>query len=182
MCSKPASSSSIDKCLAPSLIRIELSNKEVENAIKRFCSGRLKMKQWDFVKKALQRKFSRRGFIHATSAAAGSVVLGCATVRPPREAASPQGRTVSAAELPTGSSPPALKLSHFPDPLHAFVWRNWPLVPVERMAAVVSASPAQIVQLGRAMGLPAPPRLTREQQRRSYITVIKRNWHLLPYE
>jgi hypothetical protein len=27
-----------------------------------------------------------------------------------------------------------------------------------------------------------PPRITRDQQARSYITVIKRNWHLLPYE
>ncbi|MBK9139354.1 MAG: hypothetical protein IPM17_11435 [Verrucomicrobia bacterium] len=27
-----------------------------------------------------------------------------------------------------------------------------------------------------------PPRITRDQRRRSYITVIKRNWHLLPYE
>jgi hypothetical protein len=31
------------------------------------------------------------------------------------------------------------------------------------------------------MGLPKPPRITRDQMRRSYITVIKRNWHLLPY-
>jgi len=36
--------------------------------------------------------------------------------------------------------------------------------------------------MGRAMGLGDPPRITRDQQTRSYITVIKRNWHLLPYE
>src|SRR5260221_3072137 len=32
------------------------------------------------------------------------------------------------------------------------------------------------------MGLPPKPRINADQQRRSYITIIKRNWHLLPYE
>ena len=59
---------------------------------------------------------------------------------------------------------------------------NWPVVPVARMAAVVGAQPADILRVGQAMGLGRPPRITPDQQRRSYITVIKRNWHLLPYE
>ena len=50
------------------------------------------------------------------------------------------------------------------------------------MARVVGAKRADILRLGRAMGLGDPPRITRDQQARSYITVIKRNWHLLPYE
>ena len=73
-------------------------------------------------------------------------------------------------------------LPHFPTRLHAFVWRNWPLVTPERMAQVVGAKQADIVRMGRAMGLGNPPRITRDQQARSYLTVIKRNWHLLPYE
>jgi len=32
------------------------------------------------------------------------------------------------------------------------------------------------------MGLAMPPRITDDQRRRSFITVIRRNWHLLPYE
>src|SRR5262249_51523086 len=32
------------------------------------------------------------------------------------------------------------------------------------------------------MGLSGPPLVTADQQRRSYLTVIRRNWHLLPYE
>ena len=32
------------------------------------------------------------------------------------------------------------------------------------------------------MGLSKPPRIPADHQRRSFITVIKRNWHLLPYE
>ena len=50
------------------------------------------------------------------------------------------------------------------------------------MAEVVGARPADVVRMGRAMGLGGPPRISREQRARSYITVIKRNWHLLPYE
>jgi hypothetical protein len=85
-------------------------------------------------------------------------------------------------DLPKGAAPKPVSFPHFPSRLHAFVWRNWPLVTPERMARVVGAQRADIVRLGRAMGLGDPPRITRDQQARSYITVIKRNWHLLPYE
>lgn len=84
--------------------------------------------------------------------------------------------------LPEGPSPDPLLPGHFPDRLHAFVWRNWNLAPVERMAAVVDAKPDQILALGRAMGLPDPPAITEEQLARTYITLIRANWHLLPYE
>ena len=89
---------------------------------------------------------------------------------------------LSAADLPKGAAPKPVPFPHFPSRVHAFVWRNWPLVPVERMAVVLGARPAEVRRLGSAMGLGKPPRITRDQQRRSYITVIKRNWHLLPYE
>ena len=71
---------------------------------------------------------------------------------------------------------------HFPDRLHAFVWRNWSLVSVERIAAVVGASPAEILNLGYSMGLPKPTKISEDIRKRAYLTVIKRNWHLLPYE
>ena len=136
------------------------------------------------MKQALQREFSRRGFIRTTGVAAGSVVLGCSTARihPPATARKPEPGHLPTAGLPDGNSPIPLALPHFPDPLHAFIWRNWPLVPVERIAAVVGATRTDILQLGHAMGLSTPPHLTLDQQSRSYITVIKRNWHLLPYE
>ncbi|MBI5387173.1 MAG: hypothetical protein HZA90_21095 [Verrucomicrobia bacterium] len=89
---------------------------------------------------------------------------------------------LAAADLPKGGAPKPASFPHFPDRLHAFVWRNWPLVTVERMARVVGAKPRDLDRIGRAMGLGDPPRISRDQQRRSYITVIKRNWHLLPYE
>lgn len=71
---------------------------------------------------------------------------------------------------------------HFPDRLHAFVFRNWSLVPVERMARVVGAKPEDVAALGKAMGLGEPPSIPELQWRRSYITIIRRNWHALPYE
>ncbi|MEX2168647.1 MAG: hypothetical protein WD851_05025 [Pirellulales bacterium] len=87
-----------------------------------------------------------------------------------------------AAALPEGNAPDALVARHFPDALHAFVWRNWQVTPVERMAATVGAQPEEILALGRAMGLADPPAISDDQWRRSYITVIRRNWHLLPFD
>jgi len=84
--------------------------------------------------------------------------------------------------LPMGSAPEPLPVPHFPDALHAYVWRNWSLVPLERLAETVSATPEQLTALGHSMGLSGPPAISAEQEARSYITVIRRNWHLLPYE
>jgi hypothetical protein len=91
----------------------------------------------------------------------------------------PQARPV---ELPVGSAPAPVAAPHFPDRLHAFVWRNWTLVPPERMAKAVGATSEQIKRIGRSMGLPEAPPITEETRARSYLTVIRRNWHLLPYE
>lgn len=75
---------------------------------------------------------------------------------------------------------PAISEDHFPSRLHQFVWRNWELANADRMAQVVHATPDQIVALGQSMGLPAKRRLTDDQLRRIYITVIRQNWHVLP--
>jgi hypothetical protein len=77
---------------------------------------------------------------------------------------------------------PAVALPHFPDKLHAFLWRNWNLVPVDRIAKVAGTSPAEILRLGKRIGLPAFLTVSAEQQQRSYLSVIRRNWHLLPRE
>ncbi|MBX7255220.1 MAG: hypothetical protein K1Y02_02570 [Candidatus Hydrogenedentes bacterium] len=89
--------------------------------------------------------------------------------------------TVSAS-LPMGWSPEPAEFQHFPDRLHAYVWRNWTLVPTERLATVVGTKPEDIVALGKAMGLSDPPSISDDQLARTYITIIRRNWHLLPYE
>ena len=91
-------------------------------------------------------------------------------------------QVLSANESMTLATPEPVAFPHFPTPLHAFVWRNWQLVPAARMAEVVGASVEEIVALGGRMGLSGPPDITEDQQRRSYVTVIRRNWHLLPLE
>ncbi|MCP5516636.1 MAG: hypothetical protein H7A45_05160 [Verrucomicrobiales bacterium] len=85
-------------------------------------------------------------------------------------------------DLPVGSAPAPVALPHFPSRLHAFVWRNWDLVPLERLATVVGATPQAIRDLGGAMGLRAPAPVSVDQERRSAITIIRRNWQLLPYD
>jgi hypothetical protein len=92
------------------------------------------------------------------------------------------GALIVAAQLPEGASPEPVSYSHFPDKVHAFVWRNWELTPAADMARVIGAEPSEVVRMGKAMGLSDPPPITADQRRRSYITVIRRNWHLLPYE
>ncbi|MGI6460307.1 MAG: hypothetical protein ACOX5J_09465 [Candidatus Hydrogenedentales bacterium] len=89
---------------------------------------------------------------------------------------------LGAVELPVGSAPEPVTFDHFPTRLHACVWRNWTLVPMDTLANVCGAETAELLDMGRAMGLEGPPEITPNQQRRSYITVIRRNWHLLPYE
>jgi hypothetical protein len=127
---------------------------------------------------------NRRTFLKTTSLALGTCGLaqpglleGWAGAAPAAEAGG-----LTAADLPKGSAPKPVLFPHFPDRLHAFVWRNWQLVPTRRMGEVVGASAGEIVQLGRSMGLAGPPRITVEQQRRSALSMIKRNWQLLPYE
>lgn len=84
--------------------------------------------------------------------------------------------------LPSGSSPPAIAFEHFPDRLHAFVWRNWELVSAERMARVLETSPENIRRIGQSMGLPKEMSFPDGYEQRAYITIIRRNWHILPYD
>lgn len=77
---------------------------------------------------------------------------------------------------------PALIFPHFPDALHAFLWRNWDLVPLERLAKVLKAKPGDLLSIGKAMGLRGPKFISEDQQLRSYLTIIRCNWHLLPRE
>jgi len=86
-----------------------------------------------------------------------------------------------ATELPMGPAPEPVSMPHFPDRLHAYVWRNWEVAPTERLAEVVGATPDDILKIGRAMGLSGPPSITEDAWGRSTTTIIRRNWHLLPY-
>ena len=84
--------------------------------------------------------------------------------------------------LPSGGGPAPLEFTHFPDRLHAFVFRNWNTVPAAKLAEVLGTSPEHVRSLAAAMGLPPEDPLPGEHIKRLYITLIRRNWHLLPYE
>lgn len=123
----------------------------------------------------------RRQFLRdAALVAGGGVLVGCHSLRSPtpvsREPAS------GVALLPKGAAPAPVSFPHFPTRLHAVIWRNWSLVPVERLARTVGARPGDLRRLAAAMGLPPQRPISADQQRRSFITVIRRNWHLLPYD
>src|ERR1043165_339967 len=115
---------------------------------------------------------SRRQFLVTTGLAATSVALGFGEATPESELAI----------LPKGGSAEPLPLAHFPDRVHAFIWRNWPLISIDRLALVLKTSRVNVAAIARKMGLPKQPRINSDLEQRSYITVIKRNWHLLPYD
>ena len=95
-------------------------------------------------------------------------------------AAAPEERAQGA--LPVGSAPAPVEFPHFPDRLHAVVWRNWGLLPPAQLGAVLGGSEEQIRGVAVSMGLPATPAVPPDMLRRGYITVLRRNWHLLPYD
>lgn len=69
---------------------------------------------------------------------------------------------------------------HFPNRIYLFIWRNWELANTERIAAVLKTTPAKVLEAGAQLGLPPKRRLTEDQLRRIYVTVIRQNWHVLP--
>jgi hypothetical protein len=88
-------------------------------------------------------------------------------------------------DLPTGDRPSPLKLSHFPTSQQAVVWRNWGLVDPERIASALGTTSTIVETMGKDMGL-APPPVPGDPRhrfsRRGYLTIIRANWHLLPFE
>lgn len=84
--------------------------------------------------------------------------------------------------LPVGSNPAAIDYSHFPNRTFALVWRNWDLVSPERIAATINCSPKQVNEIAASMGLKKSIAIPVDFKRRMYITVVRRNWHLLPYD
>ncbi len=74
-----------------------------------------------------------------------------------------------------------LELEHFPDPLCAFVFRNWGMIENKKLAEVVGATEFDIISLAFEMGLPAIS-VDSNWKKYGYLTIIRANWHLLDYE
>ncbi len=77
----------------------------------------------------------------------------------------------------------AIDFEYFPSRQHAFVWRNWSVVDKHRLAEVMATSVENIESLAESMGLSRKQSIEPEwPTTRGYITILRRNWHLLPYE
>jgi hypothetical protein len=75
-----------------------------------------------------------------------------------------------------------LEARGFPTRQQAFIWRNWGLVPLERLARVLRTNIDPIVHMAESMGLEVPPVVSDLWLTRGYITIIRANWHLLNHD
>ena len=125
---------------------------------------------------------TRRAFVSTAATAVGGCLLAPEGLAETAATAGPKRSSMKPGDLPKGNAPAPVPCPHFPTACHAVVWRNWELVPVEQIARAVGAPTKDVVRIGRAMGLKGPPQISKDQIRRSAITVIRRNWHLLPYD
>ncbi len=88
------------------------------------------------------------------------------------------------AELPILSERPLLKIDYFPTLAQCFIFRNWEMLTPARLALVLACDEQTVRQMAADMGLPPEADETHEKMwlDRGYITLIRQNWHLLPYE
>ena len=84
--------------------------------------------------------------------------------------------------LPEGCAKAPIEAHYFPDRLHTFVWRNWNLVKTATLAEILDTSVENVEDMARSMGLPPSAEVPAQMTSRGYITLIRRNWHLLPYD
>src|SRR5437773_834759 len=86
------------------------------------------------------------------------------------------------AVLPKGDARAAIVSRYFPDRVHEFVFRNWNAVEPVKLAKILGASVGEVTALAASMGLPPGVAVPPAMKERGYVTLIRRNWHLLPYE
>ena len=75
----------------------------------------------------------------------------------------------------------AINLSHFPTKHQAFIFRAYEYVPAKKIAEILGTDVDTVRRAADEMGLPDynPGDLW---LKRGYITIIRRMWHILPYE
>ena len=85
-------------------------------------------------------------------------------------------------DLPAGNAPAPLCNPCFPVRWQHFLWRNWGLVKVEKLAGILKCPPGTVLKAAGDMGLPLSVRVNEKWVSRGYLTLIRNNWHLLNYE
>ncbi|HZK68929.1 MAG TPA: hypothetical protein VFC36_04945, partial [Paludibacter sp.] len=85
-------------------------------------------------------------------------------------------------QLSVGANPPAIEFKYFPNRVYAVVWRNWNLVEADRIAKTIGCRAKDVNAIAESMGLLSAEKIPPDYKRRMYITILRRNWHLLPYD
>lgn len=76
---------------------------------------------------------------------------------------------------------PSIALGHFPTRHQAFIFRAYEYVSAEKIAEILGTTIEKVISSAREMGLSDPcPDDT--WLSRGYITIIRRMWHILPYD
>lgn len=84
--------------------------------------------------------------------------------------------------LPKLDTTKMLHLSHFPTTYQCVIFRNWGLVPIDRIAKVIGTDTAHVIEAANAMGLDPKEPVHPDWMTKGYITIIHYNWHILSYE
>lgn len=69
----------------------------------------------------------------------------------------------------------------FPDVLSAYVFRNWGLVESQTLADAIGAKREDVVGIAEEMGLRRDVKVSPLWKTLGYVTILRRNWHLVPY-
>lgn len=76
----------------------------------------------------------------------------------------------------------SVQFKYFPTTMQIFIFRNWETVDKRIIAKVLGTSVENVECEAVRMGLSKEQRNIREWTEKGYITTIRNNWHLLPYE
>ena len=75
-----------------------------------------------------------------------------------------------------------LPLPHFPAAYQCVIFRNWGLVPADRIARVLGTDMDMLRRCAGQLGLPEDAEASPDWLTKGYITIIHYNWHILTYE
>jgi hypothetical protein len=88
----------------------------------------------------------------------------------------------SSMALAAGAASPGCGIEpYFASAAHQLVWRNWDLVPMERIAQALGAKPSSVATLARSMGL-GRQQVSERYARRLRFKSLCRNWDFVPFD
>lgn len=87
-----------------------------------------------------------------------------------------------AAVLPRGRGGAPVAFPWFTDAAHACLWRNWGMIEPAELARLLRCSETDLRREAAAMDLDPAPQVDPAWRKRSYLSLIRQNWHLLDYD